>query len=294
MRWRGKFAVVGGTAMVAAMFTANVTVRAQSEPGPGPNVFDRRIGPGRGPGPLSPDDVGGLVGFVGIEAGLGRKTVTGAPFTATYSQEVTQTLADGNHIQRTTTGVLGRDISGRTRRDMTLPAIGEWATSGKTPPHVILINDPVAGSDYVLEPDRKTARKMTLVSKLGDSGGGPPPPFARERQNESTTVALGTQIVNGVSAQGSRTTRTIPAGTIGNERPIVITVERWYSPDLQMNVLIRRSDPRTGDNVFQLTNIVREAPDASLFQVPSDYTVKESGEMGSRRKGHLPPPPPQN
>src|SRR5580700_10071522 len=157
MRWRGKFAVVGGTAMVAAMFTANVTVRAQSEPGPG-----------RGSGPISPDDVGGLVGFVGIEAGLGRKTVTGAPFTATYSQEVTQTLADGNHIQRTTTGVLGRDISGRTRRDMTLPAIGEWATSGKTPPHVILINDPVAGSDYVLEPDRKTARKMTLVNRLGD------------------------------------------------------------------------------------------------------------------------------
>jgi hypothetical protein len=71
----------------------------------------------------------------------------------------------------------------------------------------------------------------------------------------------------------------------------VITVERWYSPDLQMNVLIKRSDPRTGDNVFQVTNVVRTEPDASLFQVPSDYTLKAGGRMGLHRKGQGPPPP---
>ena len=104
-----------------------------------------------------------------------------------------------------------------------------------------------------------------------------------------------------VSAQGTRTTRTIPAGAIGNEKPIVITVERWYSPDLQMNVMIKRSDPRTGENVFQLTNIMRSEPDASLFQVPPDYTVKEAGgKFGLMRKAgqadrlRAPPPPPQN
>jgi hypothetical protein len=96
--------------------------------------------------------------------------------------------------------------------------------------------------------------------------------------------------MNGLPVQGTRTTRTIPVGAIGNEKPIVITVERWYSPDLQMNVMIKRSDPRTGDNVFQLTNIVKAEPDPSLFQVPSDYTVKEGGKTGFRRKG--PPPPP--
>jgi hypothetical protein len=58
-----------------------------------------------------------------------------------------------------------------------------------------------------------------------------------------------------------------------------------------MNVMIKRSDPRTGDNVFQLTNIVRAEPDASLFQVPPDYTMKEGGKMGFHRKGQAPPPP---
>jgi hypothetical protein len=291
MRFNRWWALIGRFASLAAMFAASATMRAQSGPppaGPGANMFYRAIGPGSGP-----DDV---IGFVGFEAWLGRKTITGAPFSATYSQQTTQTLADGNHIQRAATGTLARDSSGRTHRDLTLPAIGEWATSGKAPPHLVLINDPVAGADYVLDTDQKTARKMALLGgKFGKGGSsGAPPPFAQERQNESTTTSLGTQMIGGVSAQGTRTTRTIPEGTIGNEKPIVVTVDRWYSPDLQMNVMIKRSDPRTGDSVFQLANIVRSEPDASLFQVPSDYTVKEGGKMGLGRKGPMPPPPPQN
>jgi hypothetical protein len=230
------------------------------------------------------------MGFVGFEAGLGGgKTVTGAPFTATFSQATTQVFADGNHIQRTTTGTLARDGNGRFRRDMTLPAIGDWATAGKTPPHVIFIKDPVAGADYILRPDDKTARKLpSPPSGFGKGGSGPHPQFA---QNDVTTTSLPPQTLNGVSVQGTLTTRTIPAGAIGNEKPIVISVERWYSPDLQMNVMIKRIDPRTGDNVFQLTSIVRTEPDPSLFVVPSDYIVKEGGKMGFHRKGPPPPPP---
>lgn len=232
------------------------------------------------------------MGFVGFEAGLGRaSTVTGAPFTATFSQETNEAFADGNHVRRTTNGTLARDGNGRTRRDLTLPAIGDWATSGKTPPHVVLIVDPVGGANYILQPDQKTARKMPLPpNRFGKGAGAPPPGFGR---NDATTTSLGTQVVNGVSAQGTLTTRTIPVGAIGNEKPIVITVERWYSPDLQMNVMIKRSDPRTGDNVFQLTNIAHAEPDPSLFLVPPDYTMKEGGKMGFHRKGP-PPPPPQN
>lgn len=292
-----KFAVVGYAAAIGAMLAAGAASRAQSGPpatlpgpaGTGARVFYRAMGPRTGT-----DDV---IGFVGFEAGLGRKTITGAPFTATYTQETTQTLADGNHIDRTTTGTIARDSNGRIRRDLTLPVIGEWVAAGNAPPHLILINDPVTGVNYVLEPDRKVARKTALLgSRLdkaaGGKGSGSPLPFAQERQNESTTTSLGTQMVNGVSAQGTRTTRTIPAGAIGNDKPLVITVDRWYSPDLQMNVMIKRSDPRTGDNVFQLTNIARSEPEASLFQVPSDYTVKEGGKMAMGRKGLMPPPPP--
>jgi hypothetical protein len=289
MKLRSKLSIVSCAALVGVIFLFGVTVRAQSGPpsppaGRGPNVF-QRMGPGR----FSPDDV---IGFVGFEGGLGGSTVTGAPFTANYSQEITQVFADGNRIQRNTTGTISRDSNGRTRRDFTLPAIGELPASGKIP-HLILITDPVAGADYALDPDRKIGRKITLPSGRFEKPAGPPP-FERGLQSNATTTSLGTQIVNGISAQGTRTTRTIPAGAIGNEKPITIAVERWYSPDLQMNVMIKRSDPQTGENLFQLTNIVRSEPDTSLFQVPSDYRVKEDGRMGHMKKGPMPPPPPQN
>jgi hypothetical protein len=86
---------------------------------------------------------------------------------------------------------------------------------------------------------------------------------------------LGKQTIEGVEAEGTRTTVTIPAGEIGNERPIEIVSERWYSPELQLVVMTRHSDPRFGETTYKLTNINRTEPAKSLFEVPSDYTVKE-------------------
>lgn len=91
----------------------------------------------------------------------------------------------------------------------------------------------------------------------------------------SNTESLGKQTIEGVEAEGKRTTTTIPAGAVGNERPIEMITETWYSPELQTTIMSKRSDPRTGESIFRLTNIRRGEPDASLFQVPSDYTVKE-------------------
>jgi hypothetical protein len=237
-----------------------------------------------GPGPGGPPDA---IEFVAFEGAVRGKTVAGAPFTASFSSQTTQTLADGNEIQRTTTGSLARDSQGRTRRDMTLPAIGPWAASGKPAPQMTFINDPVAGARYMLDANRKVANKMGVhdhssgtpgANGKGAHGGA----FAAERQKETTTTSLGTQTINGVSAEGTRVTRTIPAGEIGNQKPIVITVEKWYSPDLQETVMIKRSDPRMGNTVFQLTNVQRAEPAATLFQVPADYTVKQGGPGGPR------------
>jgi hypothetical protein len=88
---------------------------------------------------------------------------------------------------------------------------------------------------------------------------------------------LGTQTVEGVAAEGGRVTFTIPAGKIGNDRPIVSFNERWYSQELQTVVLSKNSDPRMGETTYRLTNIDRGEPDPSLFQVPADYTVEEGG-----------------
>lgn len=93
---------------------------------------------------------------------------------------------------------------------------------------------------------------------------------------------LGKQNIEGVEAEGTRTTITIPAGEIGNERPIEIVSERWYSPELQVVVMTRHSDPRFGETTYKLTNINRAEPAKSLFEVPSDYTIKEGPSVGPK------------
>lgn len=243
-----------------------------------------------GPGPGDE-----MLGFVRFEMGMHGKTVTGAPFSASFSIQTTQSMADGNQIQRNTTGTIARDSQGRTRRDMTLPAIGPWSTtSGEgaaAPPRAVFIDDPVAGSHYVLNPDEKTAEKMRRPSGDGSRSHERSPDRAARNSPNVVTADLGTQTIGGVVAQGTRTTHTIPAGAIGNQKPIVIVAERWYSADLQTDVMTRRTDPRTGETtVTQMTNIQRAEPEGTLFQVPADYAVTQDSRHG-RRRGPAEPPP---
>ncbi len=99
-----------------------------------------------------------------------------------------------------------------------------------------------------------------------------------------TTENLGSQSINGVTAQGFRTTMTIPKGQIGNNRDIKVVNERWFSNDLQMLVKSVNSDPRFGDTTYQVTKIVQSAPDPALFQIPSDYTVSDQSRPSLKRQ----------
>jgi hypothetical protein len=80
--------------------------------------------------------------------------------------------------------------------------------------------------------------------------------------------------MEGLLATGRRDVLTIPAGAEGNDRPVVIISEIWESTDMGIRLLVRRSDPRTGNIEQRMTNLTRTEPDASLFQVPADYTIK--------------------
>ena|GEM_PF-597024 len=100
--------------------------------------------------------------------------------------------------------------------------------------------------------------------------------FAKQMNMESRTEALGKQNIEGIEAEGTRTINTIPAGTIGNERPIEMIYERWYSPELQMIIMTSSTDPRLGVTTQRLVNVIRSEPDPSLFQVPSDYTIESA------------------
>jgi hypothetical protein len=258
-------------------------------------------GPGSpgGPGPFA--DRIELMGFEGLH---GNKIVKGAPFSASASTETSQTLQDGTAIHRTATSTLYRDSQGRSRSEITLSGFGPLQAAGKTHT-MITIADPVAGSHYMLDPEHKVAHQRKM--RTPPDGSASPEAAqafqqrmeARLQQEEASGAvkkeSLGTQSINGLNAEGTRITRTIAAGQIGNDKPLQVVFERWYSPDLQIVVKSTRSDPRFGTTTYSLTNVQRTEPAASLFAVPADYTVQQGGPRGHGPRGARTPegPAPQ-
>jgi hypothetical protein len=289
------------TCALAVLAAGSGRLTAQGPPPGGPPP---RFGPGGGFGPGPQDGID----FLGFGAGISTQVVTGTPYSAQVVTEHTATLADGNQIDRKTTMNVYRDGQGRTRRELTLPAIGSYTVSG-APPMVVFINDPVAGVAYVLDPANKTAHQFTLPAPR------PPRPNNSQPQQgnadpvqdavrnaldsalasvrNSSTTSLGSKTIEGVLAEGTQVTRTIPAGRIGNAQPIHVVSTRWYSSELKVNVRTETNDPAQGNSVTSLTNINRSEPDPTLFQLPADYTLQTANPRKGRRPGLGAPPPPQ-
>jgi len=218
--------------------------------------------------------------------GPGHRTpVTGAPYSGVQATQSQQTLADGNQITRQEQSKVYRDSQGRVRMEHALSRA--WGPAGQASQTVITISDPVAGYSYMLNPATMTAVKTPLhPTKSAQSASDPSTPrHARGAEKSGTQVQtenLGTQMVNGVSATGTRTIETVPAGAIGNQQPLEIVRETWVSTDLKVPVMIKTSDPRFGHMTMQLTNIMQADPDPSLFQVPATYTVTARGPGAGR------------
>jgi hypothetical protein len=246
---------------------------------------------------------------VGVGAMLGE-AVKGAPYSATIVTEQVQVLADGNRIAQKNQGAVARDSQGRMRHEAILPVIGNMAAEKM--PKLVFINDPVAGANYTLNAAEKTYRKMpgpntteaglkrmaeTKAAAISGPGGADvktfnmrvaaPPAhagaevhavggFLTVKDSAARNESLGSKVIDGVMADGTRSVRTIPAGEIGNEKPIEVVSESWYSPELKTIVYSKRSDPRTGEMTYSLTNINRAEPDASLFAPPADYKAAEA------------------
>jgi hypothetical protein len=234
----------------------------------------------------------GPMGITGVLASP-ASTIPGAPYSAEAVTQRIQFLADGNRIAQSTTNAVARDGKGRVYREESMPG---FSTSGQDLPHMVVIDDPVAKVHLSLDPTNKIAYKLPPVEqkRLDEAAVNSTvhilqPANVSTRDIEivaekakldqatapTTTADLGTQMMEGVLVKGTKITRTIPAGTIGNDLPITITTEAWYSPELKVLVMSKSNDPRMGESTYKLQNLVRGEPNPALFQIPSDYTTKD-------------------
>ncbi len=224
------------------------------------------------------------------------QVVKSAPYSADVVNDSIQTLPDGNRIVHQSTSRVYRDSEGRTRREEDRP-------SGSPS---ITISDPVSGSFWTLDVETRTARTSSAMPLVFDGAvnrngelerlrilidsqmssfiarGGRGSVLIAPGNEQHAEEQLPARTIEGVRVEGIRRTTTIPAGTIGNERPIVVTSDEWTSPELKVLVLSESSDPRTGTSTYKLVNLKRGEPPASLFQVPADYTTVQAPTPGGR------------
>jgi hypothetical protein len=244
-------------------------------------------------------------------AGAEARVVKGKPYSADTSTETVQTLADGNRIAHRTVSKFYRDSEGRTRREETF---GNVDSEHPSPHEVkVFIDDPVGGTSLVLDPGSKTLEKLQRTRDLLDvprsevdgaqivfdsakdaEAGGQAPPekvfFKMDHSSNPGDLALvisdenrnivkenlGTRNIEGVDCTGTRQTSTIPAGAIGNDKPISIVTETWSSEAIGAVVESVSDDPRYGKTTYQLTNLQLSEPPRSMFEPPANFKVDVS------------------
>ncbi|HEY0005859.1 MAG TPA: hypothetical protein VGB17_13835 [Pyrinomonadaceae bacterium] len=203
----------------------------------------------------------------------GRGLVQGAPFSAIGKKETTQILSGGRRLVRTMTARIFRDSQGRTRHDR---AVNFDGSKDQLIPSILF--DPTNGAITFLDPQHQ--RALRIINSFDG---------VAERKAEITTPQslpdditraagdriepLGTQVIEGVKAEGVRITSQIPAAQNGGQ-PGQVVYERWYSQELRRNILIKCTDPRFGEAVYRLTQIDRSEPARSLFEIPADYKIE--------------------
>jgi hypothetical protein len=260
----------------------------------------------QGAAPFGPAQVG-IISTGGAVFGLQElaEVVKGQPYQAQAVTEMKQTLADGSHIVQTTTATVARDSEGRTVRIQKLSAIGPWKSSSSSSQGneatLTSVFDPIAKTHIDYTSDTKVAHVMPMPPPLPSPPSGAATAMASgfavstapaapgmnvmysvqgrtdspDASNNTKSESLGTKSIDGIQATGTRSTDTIPAGSIGNDKDITVTRETWYSPDLKVVIQSTQDDPRFGESTYSLTTIQRNEPDEMLFQVPAGYKIEK-------------------
>jgi hypothetical protein len=175
-----------------------------------------------------------------------------------------------------------RDSSGRVRVEQ----VGFAEDRQDGPPRTTFITiDAAPGRSVVtLDPLRRIVRPQSrgILGRMFNGGSSFAIPVDALRFRFRAYVApvsygwvdlLGNRQIAGIETTGRRAVTPIPAGRVGNARPQEIVDERWASPELNVVIYARTSDPVTGVFEYRLTNINRAEPSPDLFVVPPDYTM---------------------
>ncbi len=206
--------------------------------------------------------------FIAAELRFGDKLIKDHPFSAEILIEDTRRLFDGSTVTKQIRGATYRDGEGRTRREQPLEMVGGVSLLGNDnkPQMLVFINDFPAGSQIFLDLGNRVARKSDLGTGQGPLEPGQP--------DGAKTESLGTKLIEGVSTEGTRVTFEIPVGRVGNDKPIHVVSERWFSPELQVLVMSKDLDPIAGEHVFKLVNIRRAEPASELFAIPTGFKIE--------------------
>jgi hypothetical protein len=219
----------------------------------------------------------------------GTAPVVGMPYSAVGTTQSATLFLDGNRIAHAETTRFFRDSQGRTRVEHMFPPTNATVTS---PPRImmVMINDPVLGERYRLHPQQKTADSHPWRGACAiQPPVAPPSPSARvslpgfafgalSSDSESKTVPLGEKTIDGIRVVGTQLEHTVPENTVGNQKPIALTVEQWFSPDLGVVIQATHRSTIGSETTYQLEQIVRAEPDAALFSLPPDYTRRAVAE----------------
>ena len=225
------------------------------------------------------------------------------PYTARFKVVSVQTLANGTTITHESTEIQALDSEGRRLNVTITPASGQmperssyrvsdpaartnmdWMVPGKsvTVRTTPLPSNPgertcwssvsAAGSTFRASSGPSTTVMTGLV---GGSAGSSSVATAQQREssNEISREDLGEQTIQGVLATGTRTTVTTPAGAVGNDAPLVRTMEVWMAKSIGVAVRSLTDDPRTGKRNRELVELSQGEPDPSIFRAPEGYQV---------------------
>ena len=194
--------------------------------------------------------------------GIAVPVVANLPFSATVVIQNDRLMGDGSLLTRRTINLIARDSRGRTHNEMR--RLAPESFHGSPELMQVILFDPETRLRTTYYPATHMAR-IQLIPIRPKSAGLPAPWTSQED--------LGTDTLNGLEAKGIRRVYAVPADGGGGGQPVEVTDEIWHSPELHLDLLRRYTDPRIGENTAAISNLKREEPPASMFELPPGYTI---------------------